>query len=62
MADDLNSPTGTATHSTAPAIKPEADSNRDPTHAIGYEAADPSLHTAFWGESSEASLSAKHLR
>jgi hypothetical protein len=62
MSHDPNAPKGSAPHSAVPLVEPDTDSNWDPASTIGYEAADPTLHAAFWNESLEATLSTRHLR
>jgi hypothetical protein len=61
MAQDLNAPNGDASDSALPITEPDTDS-WDPDSTIGYEAADPSLHAAFWTEALNATTSTRHLR
>jgi hypothetical protein len=61
MAHDHNAPNGDASDKAAPITEPETDS-WDPASTIGYEAADPSLHAAFWTESLNSSSATGHLR
>lgn len=61
MAQDLNAPNGDASDTAPPITEPDTDS-WDPASTIGYEAADPSLHAAFWNEVPGATLSTRHLR